>query len=61
MEDRSNKVFIVLDEEEQMLLKSICVDKDPEEALHFVLKKVAPKVHKKAPCLAGQLMRSEGR
>ncbi len=61
MEERSKKVFIVLDEEDQKLLNSVYVDKDPEEALHFVLKHIVPKAKKKMPCLAGELMRSKGR
>lgn len=53
------KVFVVLDEEDQVRLQSVCLDKDPEEALQFVLKRVVPKVRKQVPCLAGQLMRGE--
>lgn len=61
MQERNNKVFIVLDEDDQALLKSVYVDKDPDEALHFVLKHIVPKAKKKMPCLAGELMRSKGR
>lgn len=53
------KVFIVLDEEEQIRLERICLDKDREEAFQFILKHVAPKLKKPMPCLAGQLMRPE--
>ncbi len=56
-----SKIFFVLSEEELVELESICIDKDPDEALHFVLKKVAPQVKKPLPCLAGQLMRADRR
>ncbi|MBC7346912.1 MAG: hypothetical protein H5U00_05570 [Clostridia bacterium] len=53
------KVFIVLDEKEQLVLERICLDKDPAEALEFVLRSIAPKVKKTVPCLAGELMRPQ--
>ena len=53
------KVFIVLDEEEQVALERVCLDKDPREALEFVLRSIAPKVKKTLPCLAGELMRPQ--
>lgn len=56
-----SKIFFVLSEEDLVKLESICIDKDPDEALHFVLKKVAPQVKKPLPCLAGQLMRADRR
>lgn len=56
-----NKIFFVLSEEDLVKLESICIDKDPDEALRFVLKKVAPQVRKPLPCLAGQIMRAERR
>ncbi|SDC00421.1 MULTISPECIES: hypothetical protein [unclassified Candidatus Frackibacter] len=40
------KVFIGLDEDDQLQLERICLDKDPQEALEFILEKVAPKVEK---------------
>lgn len=52
-------VFIVLDEKEQLALERICLDKDPREALEFVLRSIAPKVKKAVPCLAGELMRPQ--
>ncbi|GEA18512.1 MAG: hypothetical protein PWR22_2434 [Moorella sp. (in: firmicutes)] len=53
------KVLIVLDEEEQLMLQRICLDKDAGEALEFVLQIIAPKIPKKIPCLAGMLMQPE--
>ncbi|QGP93301.1 hypothetical protein MGLY_27080 [Neomoorella glycerini] len=53
------KVLIALNEEEQLMLQRICLDKDAEEALEFVLQKIAPKIPKKIPCLAGVLMQPE--
>ena len=44
------KVFIVLDEQEQLSLEMILVDKDEREALKFLKNHVAPKVKKKRPC-----------
>ncbi len=44
------KVFIVLDEKEQVEMERIHIDKDPEEALDFVLNVIAPQVRKKVPC-----------
>lgn len=55
-----SKVFIVLDEEEQVLVERVCLDKNPEEALAFVLQHVAPKVHRKIPCMSAELMRPQG-
>lgn len=45
------KVFVVLDEKEQLEVERICLDKKPEDALRFVLKSVAPKIHKRVPCM----------
>ncbi|GAF25454.1 hypothetical protein MTY_0787 [Moorella thermoacetica Y72] len=53
------KVLIALNEEEQLMLQRICLDKDAGEALEFVLQKIAPKIPKKIPCLAGVLMQPE--
>lgn len=54
------KVFVVLDDREQMTVKKIWMDKDPEEALDFVVKVLAPKVRAKAPCFsAGGKLRLE--
>ncbi|KYH33423.1 hypothetical protein [Neomoorella mulderi] len=53
------KVLIALDEEDQLILQRICLDKEAEEALEFVLEKIAPKLPKKIPCLAGVLMQPE--
>lgn len=55
------KIFFVLEEKDLVKLESICLDKDPQEALSFVLKRVVPQVRKQAPCLAGQLMRADRR
>ena len=46
-----SKVFIVIDDKDQLDLQSICVDKDPQEALEFILKRIVPQLNKKAPCL----------
>jgi protein-arginine kinase len=53
------KVFVALDDRDQVILQSICVDKNPQEALRFVLKNIAPKLHKQVPCIAREMMRSE--
>ena len=53
------KVFVTLDDRDQVILQSICLDKDPREALQFVLKNIAPKLRKQVPCIARELMRSE--
>ncbi len=53
------KVFVALDDRDQVILQSICLDKDPQEALQFVLKNIAPKLHKQVPCIAREMMRSE--
>jgi len=50
------KVFIAFDQEDMVTLESIKLDKDPKEALEFVLKNVYPRVEKKAPCLGQQGM-----
>lgn len=47
------KVFVALDESEQLMLKSIYYDEDPEEALKFVLEHIIPKVKKEVSCLSG--------
>jgi len=52
------KVFVTLNYEDQVMLQSICLDKDPEEALYFVLKRIAPKLHKQVPCIAREVMKS---
>lgn len=54
-----SKVFVTLDERDQVALQSICLDKDPREALQFVLKVIAPKLHKQVPCIARDFMKSE--
>lgn len=41
------------------MIERICLDKDPSEALEFILKHVSPKIEKKIPCLAGDLMRTQ--
>ena len=53
------KVLRSLSKEEQAMIRSICVDKDPEEAVYFVTKVLAPKIKKKVPCLANEIMSSE--
>jgi hypothetical protein len=52
------KVFVTLDDKDQVMLQSICIDKDPEEALYFVLKRIAPKLHKQVPCIAREVMKT---
>ena len=52
------KVFVTLDDQDQVMLQSICLDKDPEEALHFVLKRIAPKLKKEVPCIAREVMKT---
>jgi len=52
------KVFVTLDDEDQVMLQSICLDKDPEEALYFVLKRIAPKLSKQVPCIAREIMKT---
>lgn len=52
------KVFVTLDDQDQVMLQSICLDKDPEEALFFVLKRIAPKLRKQVPCIARELMKT---
>lgn len=56
-----SKIFFVLSEEDLVTLERIYMDKDSDEALHFVLKKVVPQIRKQLPCLAGQLMRADRR
>ncbi|MEL7568627.1 MAG: hypothetical protein AAGU27_27690 [Dehalobacterium sp.] len=51
-----SKVFVALNEEEQLKLESICTDKDPEEALEFVLKVIVPRLKKTVPCMSGKLV-----
>jgi len=53
------KALISLNKEELKIVNSICVDKDPEEAIYFVNKILAPKLQKKVPCLAGEIMKKE--
>lgn len=53
------KAFIVLDDEEQVLLERICVDREEDEALRFLKEHIAPKVRKDMPCLAQELMESQ--
>jgi len=53
------KALVSLSKEEQAMIRSICVDKDPEEAVYFVTKVLAPKIKKKVPCLASEIMSSE--
>ncbi|MBE3573579.1 MAG: hypothetical protein IMW95_11650 [Moorella humiferrea] len=48
------KVLIALDEEEQLMLQRICLDKDAGEALEFVLQKIAPKIPKKNSLPGGE-------
>jgi len=52
---RKEKVFIVLDREAQAALWNVCVDKDPQEALDFVLKVIEPQARKHMPCLEGKM------
>lgn len=53
------KSFIVLDEKELLAVERICLDKDPQEALAFVLQSVAPKIKKVIRCLGADLMRPQ--
>ncbi len=52
------KVFVALGEEDMVMLQSICLDKDPQEALYFVLKRIAPKLKKQLPCIAREIMKT---
>ncbi|WP_169717564.1 hypothetical protein SPSIL_046660 [Sporomusa silvacetica DSM 10669] len=54
------KVIVAFDESEQLILKSIYYDEDPEEALNFVLKHILPKVKKELSCLSGTLSGQKG-
>lgn len=54
------KTFIALDEKEQIMVERICLDKDPQEALAFVMQVIAPRIKKPIPCLAGELMKPRG-
>ena len=54
------KVFIVLDDEEQLILRRIYFDEDPAEALDFVLKHIIPKAGKDISCLSGMLSGTKG-
>lgn len=54
-----SKAFVALNEEDQLKLESICTDKDPKEALEFVLKIIVPRLKKTVPCMAGELVRYE--
>ena len=56
---KEEKVLVALDKEEQNMIRSICVDKDPEEAVYFVTKILAPKLKKQVDCLAREFMKSE--
>ncbi len=56
---KQEKALVSLSKEEQAMIRSICVDKDPEEAVYFVTKVLAPKIKKKVPCLANEIMSSE--
>ncbi|HWR39886.1 MAG TPA: hypothetical protein VN611_10335 [Patescibacteria group bacterium] len=49
------KVFAVFDEEEQLLLKRIYFDEDPQDALQFVLEHIIPKVGKEISCISATL------
>lgn len=51
------KVFVVLDEEADLKAQRICIDKDPEEALEFVLRYIVPQLRKRAPCMDKMLER----
>jgi len=55
-----DKVLVVLDRDALILLERILVDRDPAEALDFVLRQVAPQVQKRVPCLALELTRPRG-
>ncbi|HML35654.1 MULTISPECIES: hypothetical protein [Sporomusa] len=55
-----SKVLVAFDESEQLLLKSIYYDEDPEEALKFVLKHIIPKVRKEISCLTNTLSAQKG-
>ncbi|HML32017.1 hypothetical protein [Sporomusa sphaeroides] len=54
------KVLVAFDESEQLILKSIYYDEDPEEALSFVLNHIIPKVKKDLSCLSGTLLGQKG-
>jgi len=46
-----DKALIVLDAKELVRLEEVCLDRDPEVALRFVLEVIAPKIRDRAPCL----------
>ncbi len=57
----SKKAFVAFNDEDVVMINRICVDKDPEDALYFVMKRIVPKLKKQLPCLAGQLMKADRR
>ncbi len=51
MGTQADKALLVLDQRELLKLEEVCLDKDPQTALKFVLEVVAPKIRHRAPCL----------
>lgn len=51
MELQPEKALVVLDQRELLRLEEVCLDRDPELALKFVLETIAPKIRHRAPCL----------
>lgn len=51
MESPVEKALIVLDQRELLRLEEVCLDRDPQVALSFVLEAIAPKIRHRAPCL----------
>lgn len=49
------KIFVVISKDDEGVLESICLDKDPQEALRFVLERIVPQVKKHRPCLEGKM------
>jgi len=45
------KLLIVLAPSEVLRLQGVIMDRDPQEALSFVLEVISPKVHERVPCL----------
>jgi len=45
------KVFVALDEMEQLTVERICLDRDPDDALEFLAKCILPRLHKANPCV----------
>ncbi len=58
----SDKTLLVLNDKELMEIERIKIDRDPEEALEFVLKSLIPKIKEKKSCSdsAREIYRTQG-